>query len=114
MAHCPPEQQYPIPDGILVVWINDYECWAARSVEEAVAASMAMTGCTEEETKEDVNYIERDLWDHIKLANDEDGYVQHLTGEQYPEVDWEATPYETLRESIASNESFPALVIQRE
>lgn len=79
---------------------------------------MKMSGCSREDTVDDDGHeIQRDEWD-MKIPNDEDERIfyvdrKYARGEAR-EVDWERTPWETLRERVASNETFPAYLGGRE
>ncbi len=119
MAHNPPRVQHPIPDDIRVFWISDYECWAGRSLEECVQASMKEFGVSREEAYEEGgdHEVPRDQWDE-KCPNNEDEVIVYLPApprHRGPrEIDWERTDWETLRETVATHDSFPALIGCRE
>lgn len=117
MAHNPPAILHPIPDDIRVFWINEYECWAGRSLEECIEASMKEFGVTREEATDGSEYeVAREEWDSVKCPNDPDEMVYYVAGDKprAHEIDWERTPYETMRDSVASHDTFPTMIGGRE
>lgn len=120
MANVPPDQQHPIPDDIRVFWISYYECWAGRSMDECVEASMREFDVTREDAYVDgeAHEVPRETWDDVKCPNDPDERIFYTAdkpdrGEERG-IDWERTSYETLRQSVAMHATFPALIGQRE
>ena len=111
MSHNPPAMQHAIPDDIRVFWINDYECWAGRSMEECVEASIREFRMSRENAFDDAaaREITADQWEQ-KIPNSEDEIIEYVGRGREREVDWDLTPWCTLREMVAEHSTFPALV----
>lgn len=110
-----------IPDDIRVFWINYYECWAGRSLEECIAASMKEFGVSREDAYDDseAHEIPRDEWDGTQIPNDPDERIEYLPRNQWKnrnvaEIDWSRTPHCSLRELVADCDHYPAYIGGRE
>ena len=111
MAHNPPAVLHVIPDDIRVFWINDYECWAGRSMEECIEASMREFGVAREEAfdEDSAREIRASEWG-MQIPNSEDEIIKYKGRGRAREIDWDRTPWCTLSEMIGEHAAFPALI----
>lgn len=115
MAHNPPAVLHPIPDDVRVFWLNDCECWAGRSMEECIEASMREFGVPREETLDEgsAREIPASEWE-MRIANSEDEIIEYKGRGRAREIDWDKTSWCTLSEMIGEHTAFPALLGMQE